>query len=328
LGWARRAMEWWGLGLLLVAAAPGSAFDAARCTEFTAKGYCNQEKTAKYMATHCTGYCSTTEVEEVKSESGDEDASCERWKESGYCEHEQYSEYMQRSCPKACGVAPVGGAANNDVYQMADAVEEEEMATGTFESEFDDTGIEIPDVTASPVEPAADAADNDNCAAWAKQGLCASDDYAQYMTQNCKRACADPAAAAAAAAASSHAVDPTPANCLMWAKRGMCGDSSDYKQFMEMNCAETCANIDDLLKGELPPSSVVPLLLAVGFIALMGYAGKEALQRDANRSAKLNKSLQKVGTQVGESPTIGPGRRAKATAKKETKVPASLRKKD
>ena len=55
------------------------------------------------------------------------------------------------------------------------------------------------------------------------------------------------------------------------------------------------ARIDEILASELPPSSVVPLLLTVGFFALMGWAGKEALQRDASRNAKLGKSWEKVG---------------------------------
>eukprot|EP00966_Prymnesium_polylepis_P014469 333954-Prymnesium_polylepis.1 len=113
------------------------------------------------------------------------------------------------------------------------------------------------------------------------------------MAQNCKQTCADPSAAVAAAAGSASATEPTPANCLMWAKRGMCGEDSEYRQYMEMNCAETCAKLEDILKAELPPSAFVPILLTVGFFALVGWAGREALQRDAARNSQLGKSWQK-----------------------------------
>jgi len=318
--------------LVALVAARAAAFDAKRCTEFVEQGYCTQPKTAQYMATHCASYCHVeSQAATTAEDEGGEDPSCEQWKASGYCDHEQYADYMQRACPKACGISnpsAAAGQANPD----APSEDEPAVASTRYESEFDETGTEIiddppatPPSEPEPQPPAADGPDNENCVAWAKQGLCESDDYKEYMALNCKRTCADPSSAVAAAASASSATEPTPANCLMWAKRGMCGEASDYRQYMEMNCAETCANIEELLKGELPPNSFVPLLLAVGFIALLGYAGKEALERDAARSAKLGKSWRKVGTNVGEEEKVGPGRPNTFKSTKKEKVPASLK---
>jgi len=72
------------------------------------------------------------------------------------------------------------------------------------------------------------------------------------MQQNCKQACSDPNAASAE---SSSATEATPANCLSWAKRGLCDSDSDYSHFMELNCKETCDNLDE---ARSPPLSRLP----------------------------------------------------------------------
>ena len=76
--------------------------------------------------------------------------------------------------------------------------------------------------------------------------LCESEQYATYMQQNCRASCADPSAAMAAGGARDAATEPTPANCLMWARGGMCKDGASHKEYMDLHCSETCANLEEV----------------------------------------------------------------------------------
>ncbi|KAL1525833.1 hypothetical protein AB1Y20_020668 [Prymnesium parvum] len=313
------------------------------------------------MARHCAAYCS---AEVLEADESKDDPSCARWKEAGYCEHAQYAGYMRRSCSQACGVSAAAEAAE-DVFEAVETLEEE---VGGYRAEFDEAGTEIiEDVAVVEAEAEAEAeaggggggeaaggeaGENESCSAWARQGLCESEQYKLYMQQNCKQACSDPNAASAE---SSSATEATPANCLSWAKRGLCDSDSDYSHFMELNCKETCDNLDEarspplsrlptnpfattapalrptrtraircewqILKSELPPSSAVPIVLTVGFFGLMGWAAKKALARDASRSSEVSRSWQKVGAHVGADVAAGPGKSSKQNKSPKRKKP-------
>lgn len=56
-------------------------------------------------------------------------------------------------------------------------------------------------------------------------------------------------------------LQPTPSKCLGWAKLDMCEQGSPYAPFMELNCAETCANLQTVRNR---PSRRLVILLSVG----------------------------------------------------------------
>ena len=272
-----------------------------RCQEYVDLDYCEQSKMASYMSKYCAGFCDSG------ADASEEDSACVKWAEEGYCLNEQFSAYMRTNCPAACGFEPEPDGSSSTLESNDGEFEEEDEGSNEVGSEEESTGSEEEESAADTTQrssapdplaaTSAGGAEPENCGAWARQGLCEGGAHAEYMQQNCPRACEDPGAAGG----DDSLADPI--KCAQWAIRGMCDEGGQYAQFMSTYCKEACeaeANRDPNA-GTPPPADVVTVLIVIGFGSLVFYAVQRTMAMDSGKSLEVKKTL-------GFESTIGPGK--------------------
>ena len=295
---------------------------AVQCDEYARRGYCNDDKYKAYLSRHCPDSCSS--AGSGTSAASQEDEACAQWVSEGYCEHTHFADYMAQNCPLSCGWSPdsdVGSEATNDGFseeaeaevEIAEEKEEEEREeeeTAGAPPPVGGGGGRRADATAGTA-----AGEPENCAGWARQGLCdAGSAHADYMKQNCAATCASVEANGGAAAGAS-AADPM--TCARWAMMGYCAATHTHAAYMHASCADACEKA--ALRGEAkaPPFDIWVLLLLCSFGALVLYAVKAAVERDGALSGVVKRHTLGVGEEVGPGkPNRSAMRMHKRSAKK------------
>ena len=289
-----------------------------RCDEFVGKGYCTGDKTVEYMKRHCAGYCDSG-----GGGGPEEDSACARWASEGYCTNEEYASYMSTTCPQACGLPPSTAAADSDVgydesaeegdAEVEEETEEEEEAVTEGEEE-EEAGAQPPAASsagaAQTSAAGAAASESEHCKGWARQGLCEGGEHAEYMQQNCARACE----AAANGEDDGGAALADPIRCAQWAIQGLCDPASAHVVFMNQNCAKECElqRNRDPNAGMPPPADLFVVLLVAGFGYLAVQMVRRTMAADSSKSLEVQKTLGvERGVGPGKNKVGGQGRSAK-----------------
>ena len=279
-----------------------------QCDDFVKRGYCHEKKYETYMSRHCPDACGA-------QPEAQEDEACGNWASEGYCTHEQFKKFMESSCPRACGFpVPAPGATPTEEEPAA---EEEEEPVVSEDEPMDEEEPEEEDAPA-PSAPgwraaagsgaaaasgASAAGEPENCAGWARQGLCdAGSAHAEYMKQNCAATCAN--IPAGGGSGGGEAADPI--TCTRWAMLGYCEDDHTHATFMRQSCAEQCEKAKLLKDAKPPPFDIFTILLIGAFGAGVLYAVKYAIQRDGALSGDVRQKT------LGEKKGVGPGKQNKS----------------
>ena len=271
-----------------------------RCAEWARAGFCEQEAYAAYMEASCAGACLNGQKSEP--EESEENPTCEQWVSAGYCEVDKYKAYMEAHCSDECRTAVSVHSRVGVVDEGEEGDEEEEEAAAAATAKG---GGESEDSSGSEEEPA-------TCEQWAKQGFCKEGQYVEYMTQKCKRACAN--AGVKAAGGGGGGGEKSAEECASWAARGFC-HHPEYSPFMTQNCPSICRNMPTItFKEELPPPvDVWTIFLIVGFGAVVSYIIRLAYSRDVSTSAAMRSKNEpaEIGTRIGNT---GSAKRSKKRA--------------
>ena len=302
---------------------------APDCKDYVRRGYCHDDKFAKYMARHCPDTCGGSAAGGQAAEV-QEDEACANWAAEGYCTHPQFVEYMKRSCPRACGF-PVP-ATNAAAAASADADEAAhgagDAAAGADEMEVEEEEEADEEDAAAPAAPkwssgaaagaaagggAAAADEAEHCAGWARQGLCdAGSTHYEYMKQNCAATCARTPEGGGADAGGYGAADPM--TCARWAMMGYCAEGHAHATFMRSSCADACEKAAQMGEKKAPPFDIWVLLLLGGFGYAVVYAVKHAVQRDGMLSEQVSRHT------LGRTKGIGEGAKKANRGAKGEKV--------
>ena len=268
--------------------------DDERCGEWARAGFCEQESYQAYMEANCAAACEeasgSADAGGGGEPEGDEADTCEQWAAAGYCEQEKYAPYMRENCQGSCGGAR-GGSAEQGTAALA--VEEEEEEEEEDEEDEEEEEDEAGDAAEEP----------ENCAQWARQGLCTDGGYVEYMKLNCKRTCATVKPGdVSSAGVGGGGGERSEEECMGWAARGMC-HHPQYSTFMSQSCASVCANIPEVeFRTEVPPPVDTWLILfIVGFCAAVAQVVRYAYAHDVSSSSELRKGKEevKIGSAIG-----------------------------
>merc|ERR1719477_538008 len=205
------------------------------CAYWKGEGHCDSEEWGQWMAENCPVSCdkcatvkpttteivtpppiTTTKPDPVNCE--DTKDNCNYWLGEGYCTSEEWGEWMAENCPKSCNKC--------------------DKVTTTTE-----IVTPLPITTTKPSE-CKDL--KDNCAYWEGEGHCDSDEWGQYMTENCPVSCkkcgtvtkTTTTPVATTTTIPSECVD-VEKDCYAYLNKGYC-TTGDYVDWMAENCAKSC----------------------------------------------------------------------------------------